>query len=243
MYSLDFICDNIKIMPNARKRSERARKERAALLTSDLLHHPPMESLTPDQLRSIRFTHIRIHPTFANASRMTVFEVYFAIKYSLMALSRLPPIRVFEHEGNFWSVDNRRLWVMRQMNKWHIEGPFTQRQSTARFREFIMKHRGLNGTSGEEATFHRDAPHECCVDAWNSGSLDEHLAVDHLKMTLEEIKSLSKCVLHHEKDEQCCCVGNDESDCRTLTTMIQARRQRLDQLRQSVVQTTDETNG
>jgi hypothetical protein len=62
-------------------------------------------------------------------------------------------------------------------------------------------------------------------------------------MTLEEIKSLSKCVLHHEKDEQCCCVGNDESDCRTLATMIQARRQRLDQLRQSVVQTTDETNG
>ncbi len=85
----------IKNMPNGRKRAERA-----ALLTSDLLHHPPVGPLTLDQLRSIRFTHIRIHPTFANASRMTVFEVYFAIKYGLMALSRLPPIRVFEYEGN-----------------------------------------------------------------------------------------------------------------------------------------------
>lgn len=74
-------------MPNARKRSERARKERAALLTSDLLHRPPMKSHTPEQFRTIRFTHIRIHPTFANASDMTVFEVYFAIKHGLMALS------------------------------------------------------------------------------------------------------------------------------------------------------------
>jgi hypothetical protein len=222
-------------MPNGRKRSERARKERAALLTSDLFHHLRMEPLTPDQLRSIRFTHIRIHPTFANASRMTVFEVYFAVKYGLMALSRLPPIRVFEHEGYLWSVDNRRLWVMRQMNEWHIEGPYMQHQSSTRFREFLMKHRGLNGTSGEEAIFHRDAPFECCVDAWNNGSLDEHLAVDHLKMTLDEIKSLSKCVLHREKDEQCRCVGNDEPDCRILATMIHARQQRLDQMQQSTV--------
>jgi len=223
-------------MPNGRKRTERARKERAALLTSDLLHHPPVGPLTLDQLRSIRFTHIRIHPTFANASRMTVFEVYFAIKYGLMALSRLPPIRVFEYEGNLWSVDNRRLWVMRQMNEWRIEGPFTQYQSSVRFREFIMKHRGLNGTSGEEVTFHRDAPLECCVDAWNSGLLDEHLAVDHVKMTLDEVKSLSKCVLHHEKDQQGDCIGNGETDSRTLATMIYTRRQRIDQLQQSAVQ-------
>ncbi len=72
-------------MPNGRKRSERD-----ALLNSDLIYHPPMKSLTPDQLRSIRFTYVRIHPTFANASRMAVFEVYFAIKYGLMALSGLP---------------------------------------------------------------------------------------------------------------------------------------------------------
>ena len=227
-------------MPNGRKRAERARKERAALLTSDLLRYPPVGPLTPDQLRSIRFTHIRIHPTFANASRMTVFEVYFAIKYSLMALSRLPPIRVYVDEGNFWSVDNRRLWIMRQMNEWHIEGPFIKRQSATRFREFLMKHRGLNGTSGEEASFHRDAPHECCVDAWNGGSLDEHLAVDHLKTTLDEIRSLSKCVLHLEEDEQCSCVGNDESDCQTLVTMIGARRQRLERLRQSLQKTTED---
>jgi hypothetical protein len=228
-------------MPNGRKRAERARKERAALLTSDLLHHPPMAPLTLDQLRSVRFTHLRIHPTFANVSNMTVFEVYFAVKYGLMALSRLPPIRVFAHEGHLWSVDNRRLWVMRQMNDWRIEGPFTERQSAVRFREFIMKNRGLNGTSGEEVTFHRDAPHECCVDAWNSESLDEHLAVVHLKTTLDEIKLLSKCVLHHQNDEHCCCVGNDEPDCRTLSIMIHARRQRLDQtIQQSITEITDD---
>jgi hypothetical protein len=227
-------------MPNGRKRVERARKERTALLTSDLLHHPPMGPLNLDQLRSIRFTHIRIHPTFANASRMTVFEVYFAVKYGLMALSRLPPIRVFEHEGHLWSIDNRRLWVMRQMNTWHIEGPFSQRQSSTRFREFIMKYRGLNDTSGEEVTFHRDAPYECCVDAWNNGSLDEHLAVIQLKLTLDEIKVLSKCTLHHGTDEQCHCVGNDEPDCRTLSTMIHARRQRLDQLQKSAVEIPDD---
>jgi hypothetical protein len=66
--------------------------------------------------------------------------------------------------------------------------------------------------------------------------LDEHLAVDHVKMTLDEVKSLSKCVLHHEKDEQCDCIGNDETDSRTLATMIYARRQRFDQLQQNAVQ-------
>jgi hypothetical protein len=45
-------------MSNGRKCSECA-----ALLNSDLLYYPPIESLTFDQLRSIRFTHIRIYPT------------------------------------------------------------------------------------------------------------------------------------------------------------------------------------
>lgn len=126
---------------------------------------------------------------------------------------------------------------MCQTNTWRIEGPFMQYQSSTRFQEFIMKHRGLQGITGEDATFHHDTPYECCVDAWSNGSLDEHLAVDHLKMSLDEIKSLSKYVLHNEKDESCDCVGNDETDCQTLPTMIHARQQRLAQLQQSTIQT------
>ncbi|CAF3291115.1 unnamed protein product [Rotaria socialis] len=223
-------------MPNGRKRAVRARKERNALLALDHLYHPSAESVTFDQLPSIRFTHLRIHPTFGNTKHMTVFEVYFAVKYNFMDLSRLPPIRVFRHEGHLWSVDNRRLWVMRQVNDWHIEGPYIERQSPIRFQEFTMKHRGLNGTSGEDVTFHRDAPHECCIDAWKSGSLDEHIAVIHLNMTLDEVKLLSRCILHKEK---CDCIYDEESNCRTLSGMINARKRRLNQIKQTNTETID----
>ncbi|CAF4421560.1 unnamed protein product, partial [Adineta steineri] len=53
-------------MPNGRKRAERARKEREALLISNRFNNSSRESLTLDQLRSIHFTHIHIHPTFGN---------------------------------------------------------------------------------------------------------------------------------------------------------------------------------
>ncbi|CAF3904956.1 unnamed protein product [Adineta steineri] len=220
-------------MPNGRKRAERARKEREALLISNRFNNSSRESLTLDQLRSIHFTHIYIHPAFGNTKFMTVFEVYFAIKYNLMNLYRLTPIRIFEYEGQLWSVDNRRLWVMHQINNWHIEGPYNESQSSTRFQELIKKHRGLKGTSGEEVRFRREAPCECCVDACNNQLLDEHIARIHLNMTLDEIKNLSKCILHYQTHEQCNCIGNDEPNCFTLSAMIYARQQRIIKLQQN----------
>jgi len=62
---------------------------------------------------------------------MSVFEIYFAIKYGLKSLSRLSPVRMFEHEGQLWSVDNRRLLEMR------LEDPYIQHQSPTRFQELL----------------------------------------------------------------------------------------------------------
>jgi hypothetical protein len=40
---------------------------------------------------------------------MDVFDTYFAIKFGLMPITELPPIRIYDYGGHLWSIDNRRL--------------------------------------------------------------------------------------------------------------------------------------
>jgi hypothetical protein len=41
--------------------------------------------------------------------------MYFAVKYQFMNVSDISAIRVFKgNDGKLWSVDNRRLWVMKK---------------------------------------------------------------------------------------------------------------------------------
>lgn len=31
-----------------------------------------------------------------------------------MSIKELPLIRIYEYDGHLWSIDNRRLWIMRE---------------------------------------------------------------------------------------------------------------------------------
>jgi hypothetical protein len=72
----------------------------------------PTKALTPADWSRIHFTQRMIHPSFSNRKELSVFELYFAVRYQFMNVSDIPAIRVFQDDdGKLWSVDNRRLWV------------------------------------------------------------------------------------------------------------------------------------
>ena len=169
--------------------SERRARARRATLDSDA-------RLTKEDYSHIRYTQRNINSSFSNARQMNVFEVYFAIKYALMNISELPPIRVFKDAAGLWSVDNRRLWIMKQTNEFHCEGPYTPKGSTSRYKEVLMKRRGLLGGTGQHVLFKNCMTHMCCINAFNQGLLDVHTAEVHLKTTLSNMIELTKFERH-----------------------------------------------
>jgi hypothetical protein len=52
-----------------------------------------------------------------------------------MDTSELPPIRVLKDADGLWSIDNRRLWIMKQTNKFHCEGPYTPERSASLYND------------------------------------------------------------------------------------------------------------
>ncbi len=61
-------------------------------------------------MNRVRFTQTYIHTRFSNSNTsMDVFDTYFAIKFGLMPITELPPIRIYDYGGHLWSIDNRRL--------------------------------------------------------------------------------------------------------------------------------------
>ncbi|CAF3948011.1 unnamed protein product [Rotaria sp. Silwood1] len=174
-------------MSTARKR----RANRLALLLND-----PPRKLEIDEISRIHFTQTHIHSRFSNNSQnMDVFDTYFTLKFGLMPIEELPPIRVYEHYNKLWSIDNRRLWIMREAGKFYYEGPYTQRHSMSRFMEFADKYKSLHGTSGKQVEFHSGDSSACCIEAWNSGILDEHEFNYHLGLTHNEMKFFIQCPL------------------------------------------------
>ncbi|CAF4980828.1 unnamed protein product [Rotaria sp. Silwood1] len=182
-------------MSTARKR----RANRLALLLND-----PPRKLEIDEISRIHFTQTHIHSRFSNNSQnMDVFDTYFTLKFGLMPIEELPPIRVYEHYNKLWSIDNRRLWIMREAGKFYYEGPYTQRHSMSRFMEFADKYKSLHGTSGEQVEFHSGDSSACCIEAWNSGILDEHEFNYHLGLTHNEMKFFIQCPVHHHVSCKC----------------------------------------
>jgi hypothetical protein len=207
--------------------SEQRRAERLALLISK----PPRE-LNKNDMDLIRFTQTHIHTQFSNNHLpMDVFDTYFAIKFDLISLTELPPIRIYEYDKHLWSIDNRRLWIMRESRKFYYEGPYTKEHSDTRFMEFQSKYSSLHGTSGEQIQFHLNDPAKCCIDAWNSDTLDEHEFTDHLGLTLDEFKFLIECPIHHSSS--CDCLEVIPNKTRTIS-LNQALTKRCRLIRQLV---------
>ena len=156
-----------KNMGRTKRRSANAR-QRAYLIN-------PTEVLTPADWCQIRFTQRMIHPTFSNRKELSVFDMYFAVRYQFMHVSHIPAIRVFKNDdGKLWSVDNRRLWVMKKARRgFNCENLYTREQDSNRFKEVEIKIRSLHGTNGEHVWFRSREPSDhdyiCCIKHQNVG--------------------------------------------------------------------------
>jgi hypothetical protein len=179
-----------------------SKKRKAARLA--LLVEKPPRNIDISELNDVRYTQTHIHTQFSNNSlHMDVFDTYFAIKYDLIPIEELPPIRIYEYGGHLWSIDNRRLWIMHEYGSFYYEGPYTKDHSESRFMEFESKYSSLHGTSGKQIQFHSDDPGSCCVDAWNLDTLDKHEITDHLKLTVDEFHFLTECPVHRLTSCKC----------------------------------------
>ncbi|CAF1964636.1 unnamed protein product [Rotaria magnacalcarata] len=103
----------------------------------------------------------------------SLINTYLKLKNGYHAL---PPIRIYEHDNHLWSIDNRRLWLMKERGMFKYEGPYTKEHSASRFIEFETKYASLRGASGNKIKFHQNPKHQCCIDAYENGILAEHLA-------------------------------------------------------------------
>ena len=210
--------------------SKKRRNERLALL----LEKPPRK-LNVNDMRRIRFTQTHIHTQFSNnCLHMDVFDTCFAVKFGWMSVEELPAIRIYEYGGHLWSIDNLRLWIMRESGKYNYEGPYTKEHSVSRFMEFEYKYSSLRGTSGKNIQFHSNDLISCCRDAWNSDTLDEHELIDHLKLTVDELRFLIQCPIHHSLTCECLEVIPDKT---RTTSLQQALSKRCRLIRQLVKKT------
>jgi hypothetical protein len=114
-------------------------KQRRAARLALLLEKPPRK-LDATDLSRVRFTQTHIHTQFStNKLDMDVFDTCFAIKFDLISIKELPAIRIYEYDGHLWSIDNRRLWIMRESGTFYFEGPYTKGHSVSRFIELEGK--------------------------------------------------------------------------------------------------------
>ena len=207
--------------------SKRGKAARLALLVKK-----PPRNIDVNELNDVRYTQTHIHTQFSNNSlHMDVFDTYFAIKFGLMPIKELPSIRIYEYGGHLWSIDNRRLWIMHECGAFYYEGPYTKGHSKSRFMEFKSKYSSLHGTSGKQIQFHSNDPGICCVDAWNSNTLDAHEITDHLKLTVDEFHFLIECPVHRLTSCQCLKVVPNET---STTSLHQALRKRCQLIRKLV---------
>lgn len=68
---------------------------------------------------NIRFTRIAIESSFETADDnrgRNIGETLDDLYDGVCAVWDIDPIRVFYHDGQWWSVDNRRLWVFRSLH-------------------------------------------------------------------------------------------------------------------------------
>jgi RHS repeat-associated protein len=63
----------------------------------------------------IRFSQDTISPNFQNGAG-SIDDLVVGLKSGRVSPDSIPPIRIFEQDGELYTLDNRRLWVFRQAN-------------------------------------------------------------------------------------------------------------------------------
>lgn len=64
--------------------------------------------------KEIRFTHSSIFHVFRDGRRLV--DTIEDLTHRKIDLASIPLIRVVQHKGHYWTLDNRRLYVFREAN-------------------------------------------------------------------------------------------------------------------------------
>ncbi|WP_244145940.1 DUF637 domain-containing protein [Paraburkholderia caledonica] len=89
---------------------------------------------------SIRFTQSSISSTFSDGSSLQ--DAIGALKSGVLSPSDLPPIRVYEQNGQIYTLDNRRLFVTSQAGTMVNITPATPQEITSQAWKFTTPNQG-----------------------------------------------------------------------------------------------------
>ena len=104
------------------------------------------------QPSEIYFTQASIRRTFRFSSQ-TIYETRDAISENRISVDSIPTIKVIKKSGKYWTLDNRRLWVFRELDLLGKLPNVTVEEVTyVPETEWNMKYNTQNG--GTSVTFH-----------------------------------------------------------------------------------------
>jgi hypothetical protein len=156
--------------------------------------------------QSVRFTQEHFYPHFSNG-KMSVSEIYVALANGFLDPTSLVPITIFEYNEHLYCIDTRRLKITKELQrrrKFDVlkRFPFQYvKKSDEKFasqyanlvddRLPAMKKKGLDGSTVKLCGKSDDM---CCYNLASGNfrdDLDEHIAHDHLHMTVLTFKELN----------------------------------------------------
>jgi len=169
----------------------------------------------------IRFAQEFVNTKFSHGE-MTVAETLFALIYRLIEPNCLPAVRIFVYERKLWCIDTRRLMIINELirrEEWDlvvkIPMIFISKdddEHAGQFNDFLqnrcpsLKRKKIDGLSIKVMDKYGSM---CCYDGKKNRfrmDLDQHIAQDHLGMSLDFIKSLTdyQCNICHRLTQICC---------------------------------------
>jgi len=165
---------------------------------------------------SVRYTQEHFYPHFSNGT-MSVSETYVALANGFLDPTSLAPITIFEYNEHLYCIDTRRLTIAKELQrrgKFAILKRFPIQYTTKYDKEFedqycnlvyerlpAMKKKNLDGST---INLYHESDYMCCYNSVSGkfrDDLDEHIARDHLKMSVSDFKemNISQCSQCNQK--------------------------------------------
>ncbi len=160
----------------------------------------------PQNFSDVLYTQEYVYPRFSNGN-ISVAETYVALTIGLLDPGSLPPMVIFQHDGQQWCRDTRRLTIARALERNYdhevLEGlkviyaKKTEKSYEKQYNNLIseripaMKRKHLDGKSVKVSTRKGST---CCFDLASNLFRDdviEHIARDHLQMKFDDLIGLT----------------------------------------------------
>eukprot|EP00933_Yihiella_yeosuensis_P046186 TRINITY_DN41676_c0_g1_i1.p1 TRINITY_DN41676_c0_g1~~TRINITY_DN41676_c0_g1_i1.p1 ORF type:complete len:477 (-),score=22.32 TRINITY_DN41676_c0_g1_i1:75-1505(-) len=110
---------------------------------------------------SIRYTQDSISSRFANG--MSIYETLSQLRNGELSIESIPRIEVFEYNGDWYSADNRRLWVLKELGRSIMVNVVAPSDVDAR--KLTTKCKGIDIEIRDASTAHKPpASRKRCLD-------------------------------------------------------------------------------